>query len=88
MKQRLSRIGLAAATLLLCGLCLPHLGCLGPPGLRPQFGSTPTLSRQERFARIQRNWNLEYQMISDDIDSALLLRPVSGLTVWTVPQSP
>ena len=86
MKQRLTRIGLTAATLMLSGLCLPTTGCVA--GLRPQIGSTPTLSRQERYARIGRNWGLEFQMINDDIDAALMLRPVSGLTIWTVPQSP
>lgn len=86
MKQRLFRLGLAASSLMLGGLCVPSGGCV--EGLRPQFGSTPTLSRHERFARIGRNWSLEYQMISDDVDAILLLRPVSGLTVWTMQQSP
>ena len=83
MKQRLPRIGFLAAVLFLSGLCLPTTGCVS--GLRPEFGSTPTLSRQERYARIGRNWGLEYQMINDDIDSILLLRPVSGLTQWSTP---
>jgi hypothetical protein len=82
MKQRLS-LGSLAAVLFLCGLCLPSSGCV--QGLRPEIGSTPTLSRQERYAKIGRNWGLEYQMMNDDIDSVLLLRPVSGLTQWSVP---
>lgn len=82
MMQRLSRLGLLSAVLL-SGVCVSQTGCV--EGLRPQLGSTPTLSRQERFARIGRNWGLEFQMISDDVDALLLLRPVSGLTVWNVP---
>ena len=50
MKQRLSRLGSLLAILFLCGL---SSGCV--EGLRPQLGSTPTLSRQERYARIGRN---------------------------------
>jgi len=80
MKQRQIRLGSLAAVLFLCGL---SSGCV--EGLRPQIGSTPTLSRQERYARIGRNWGLEYQMINDDIDTILLLRPASGLTQWSVP---
>ncbi len=83
MTQRLSRVGFLSAAMLISGLCLSQTGCV--QGLRPEFGSTPTLSRQERFARISRNWGLESQMINDDIDNLLLLRPESGLTVWNVP---
>ena len=84
MKLRFTRVGCVATTLLLSALCLSDIGC-GPPGLKPGWGSTPTLSRSERFTRISRNWSLEYQMINDDIDSILLLRPVSGLTQWSTP---
>ena len=84
MKLRFTRISCVTTTLILSGLCLSDIGC-GPPGLKPGWGSTPTLSREERYTRISRNWSLEYQMINDDIDSILLLRPVSGLTEWTVP---
>ena len=86
MNLRFTRIGCLAASLLLSGLCVADIGC-GPPGLKPGIGSTPTLSREERFTRISRNWSLEYQMMNDDIDSVLLLRPVSGLTEWTVQTS-
>ena len=86
MKLRFTRVGCVATTLLLSALCLSDIGC-GPPGLKPGWGSTPTLSRSVRFTRISRKWSLEYQMINDDIDSALMLRPVSGLTEWTVQQS-
>ena len=88
MKQRLSRLGLLSAlfgSFVLSGLLLSQSGCASPRGLRPQLGSTPTLSRQERYARISRNWGLEFQMLSDDIDSLLLLRPETGLTQWNVP---
>ena len=76
-----SRLAAAALLIGLSALSLP--GCAR--GLAPQFGSTPTFSTRERFARIGRNINLESQMANDDIDHLLLLRPVTGLTEWSVP---
>jgi hypothetical protein len=46
--------------------------------------STPTLTAEERFQRIGRNIGLEWQMMQDDIDSALLLRPVTQLSQWKI----
>jgi hypothetical protein len=56
-------------SVLLLGLC----GC-----------ETPAYSTQERFQLIGRNWGYEYEQINDDVDSALLLRPATGLTQWNV----
>ncbi len=57
------------------------IGC----GSTPVVGATPIFSAKERFARIDRNIDLELRMINDDIDRVLLLRPVSTLTQWHVP---
>jgi len=46
--------------------------------------ATPAYSPQERGAQIARNWDYEGKQIADDIDSALLLRPASKLTIWHV----
>ncbi|HEY8665582.1 MAG TPA: hypothetical protein VIL86_02905 [Tepidisphaeraceae bacterium] len=46
--------------------------------------STPAYSGQERGAMILRNWGYEWQQAQDDVDSALLLRPASRLTIWNV----
>jgi hypothetical protein len=45
---------------------------------------TPAYSTQERFQLIGRNWGYEYEQINDDVDTALLLRPATGLTQWNV----
>ena len=83
MTQRSPRF-IAVTGALLLGAALTQTGCSSELG--PEWGSTPTLTRQERYAEIQRNWGLELQMMNDDIDHLLLLRPVSGLTEWNVPQ--
>ena len=46
--------------------------------------ATPAYSGHERFQMITRNMNYEGKMINDDIDSLLLLRPASRLTIWHV----
>ncbi|MGF1635021.1 MAG: hypothetical protein ACFCVE_14305 [Phycisphaerae bacterium] len=48
------------------------------------YGSTPAYSLNERMQQISRNQNMEGRMRQDDIDSALLLRPVSMMTTWKV----
>lgn len=75
MKQRFSRI--------LLGIAI--LGSTGFAGLSQSGCSTPVYSGKERLARINRNVRLEWQMMNDDIDTVLLLRPVTGLTAWNVP---
>ena len=42
--------------------------------------STPLYSGRERGNKIVRNMGLEYQMMQDDIDHVLLLRPNSLLS--------
>jgi len=54
----------------------------------PRYGeitATPLFSTEERTTRILRNIDLELKMLNDDLDRALLLRPVSGLTVHNIP---
>jgi hypothetical protein len=46
--------------------------------------STPAYSARERANLIGRNWGLEWQQMQDDVDHALLLRPVSILSTWHV----
>lgn len=75
MKQRFFRILLGIAV----------LGVTGLIGFSQSGCSTPVYSGQERLARINRNRGLEWQMMNDDIDHVLLLRPVTGLTPWNVP---
>ncbi|GIW76241.1 MAG: hypothetical protein KatS3mg104_1304 [Phycisphaerae bacterium] len=56
------------------------IGCARPN----EIGWTPVYSTEERVQMIARNWDMEGKMIMDDIDSALLLRPMSGLTYWHI----
>lgn len=59
--------------------------CLTVTGLFMTVGcETPVLSAKERGLAIQRNMGLEWQFMQDDIDNALLLRPVSVLSRWNV----
>lgn len=59
--------------------------CLSVTGLFLTVGcETPVYSAKERGQEITRNWGLEWQMMQDDIDNALLLRPVTTLTRWNV----
>jgi hypothetical protein len=60
-------------TLLACAGLFQIVGC-----------STPAYSAKERANMIGRNWGLEWQMLQDDVDHALMLRPVSQLTPWHV----
>lgn len=56
-------------------------GCTTPP---IDWGSTPAYSSSERGRMVWRNWNNEGAQIADDVDSALLLRPQSRMTIWHV----
>jgi hypothetical protein len=49
-------------------------GCLEPPGY----------STQQRFAQIGNAQGYNLQMLNDDVDNVLLLRPASHLTDWNV----
>lgn len=59
-------------------------GCCGPTSLGWDLGATPAYSSCERYTMIGRNWELEGKMAVDDIDHALLLRPVSHMSIWHV----
>lgn len=59
--------------------------CLSTAAMFSAVGcSTPGYSAKERGQMIGRNMGVEWQMIQDDVDSALLLRPVSMLSRWHV----
>ena len=45
---------------------------------------TPGYSGKERGQMIARNWDMEYKMAQDDIDMALLLRPMTSLSRWNI----
>jgi hypothetical protein len=63
------------ALFVLCGaMLLCGTGCF----------ATPAYSGHERAQMIGRNWGYEGKMISDDIDTLLLLRPSTRLTIWHV----
>jgi len=49
-----------------------------------EIGWTPGYTAKERGQMIARNWDYEGKQSQDDIDHALLLRPVSHLTAWNV----
>jgi hypothetical protein len=46
--------------------------------------ATPGYSAKERGQMIARNWDMEWKMAQDDIDHALLLRPMSTLSKWNI----
>jgi hypothetical protein len=46
--------------------------------------STPGYSAKERGQQIARNWDMEGKMMVDDVDDALLLRPMTGLSRWNI----
>lgn len=56
------------------------MGCARPN----EIGWTPVYTTEERVQMIARNWDMEGKMMMDDIDAALLLRPMSGLTYWHI----
>ena len=58
-------------------------GCSGGNARHEMF-ATPAYSASERNQLIARNWNYEGAMLMDDVDSLLLLRPASRLTIWHV----
>jgi len=56
------------------------IGCARPN----EIGWTPAYTTGERADMIARNWDMEGKMMQDDIDHALLLRPMSQMTDWHV----
>ena len=77
---------LAVAALALAGGLVTgtSTGCARGPNAG-EFTATPIYGTGERFSRIGRNIDVELKMLNDDLDRALLLRPVSGLTEWNIP---
>jgi len=47
-------------------------------------GGTPAYTRDERFAQIKRNFEIDNDQIADDIDHMLLLRPSGTLSFWNI----
>jgi hypothetical protein len=66
--------------------CLLAVGGLMMTGCaRPfEIGWSPAYTTGERMNQIARNWDMEGKMVVDDIDHILLLRPMSGLTLWHI----
>lgn len=64
--------------LLLLGFTLT--GCARPG----EFGYGVAYSLEERNRLIARNWDLEGKQLVDDVDHALLLRPLTNLSIWNV----
>jgi hypothetical protein len=62
-------------------LALLVLMCMG---LTSVGCSTPAYSGRERMQMIGRNISFEGGQIQDDIDSLLLLRPASRMTIWNI----
>lgn len=56
------------------------VGCARPN----EIGWTPAYTTEERIQMIARNWDMEGKMLVDEIDTALLLRPMSGNTLWHI----
>ena len=67
-------------TQLVLGAVMLTVGCARPG----EFGWTPAYTATERGQMIARNWDYEGKQSQDDIDTALLLRPASHLTIWNV----
>ncbi len=59
---------------LLAGVALTSGGCLESTAYSPT----------ERNALIARTWRVDSRQAVDDIDSALLLRPPSRMTIWHI----
>ena len=56
------------------------VGCARPF----EIGWSPAYTARERHHMIARNWDYEGKQLIDDVDSVLLLRPASRLTIWNV----
>ena len=64
-------------------MILGSLALLGAGCARPfEIGYDVGYSTGERHNQIARNWDLEGKQLVEDVDHALLLRPVGTLTYW------
>lgn len=59
---------------------LLSVGCARPN----EIGWTPAYTAHERGDQIARNWDMEGKQLVEDVDHALLLRPMGQLTDWYV----
>jgi hypothetical protein len=66
--------------LMLTALALVFTGCARPW----EVGWTPAYSGDERGKLIARNWDMEGKQSQDDLDHALLLRPMGQLSIWNI----
>ena len=57
---------------------------LGAMAMATSGCNTPAYSTHERWQMWGRTARFEWEQAQDDIDSALLLRPPSRLTIWHV----
>jgi hypothetical protein len=69
-----------AGSIVLLFAAVVTTGCARPF----EFGWSPAYSADERGKMIARNWDYEGKQIFDDIDHALLLRPMGHLTMWNL----
>lgn len=70
--------------LVACGSMFLAGGCMDSRIDKVDVFATPGYSGAERGDLIARNMEMEWKMLNDDVDSLLLLRPMSGLTLWNV----
>jgi hypothetical protein len=49
-----------------------------------EIGWSPAYSARERHQLIARAWDYDGKQLVDDVDSFLLLRPASRMTIWNV----
>jgi hypothetical protein len=71
-------------TLVACGFMFLAGGCMDSRIDKVDVFATPGYSGAERGDLIARNMEMEWRMINDDVDTLLLLRPMSGLSLWNV----
>ena len=60
------------------------LGLLAGSALVSGGCETLAYTGKEHRAQIARSWSIDAHQIPDDVDSLLLLRPPSRMTVWHV----
>lgn len=73
MRKKSVLLGLIAVSSMMGGCARPF-----------EIGWSPAHTTGERMQMIARNWDMEGKMIVDDVDHALLLQPMSGLTPWHI----